>query len=231
MLISATCLCSQIILSSTFWRNCWQVYCECLAGHRQGGAWVFTMLLHLGLLGKCVGVTGNTQPPPGASNQHCRSHHGILIPTEIDIVIWLKSRTIYLYLQYCKSAMNCTRSALDQLHGQEAQRRRTSDGPSVGPLGRRYALTGPAAVVECQQWDPHSSTGTEWRISRWRARCPTSADLTLDVQDFFTDTFSRGRGREGGGACCTRPVVLGAVLLIWLFSLSVALAVVRTPSS
>ena len=55
----------------------------------------------------------------------------------------------------------------------------------------------------------------------------TSADLTVDVQDFFTDTFSRGRGREGGGACCTRPVVLGAVLLIWLFSLSVALAVVR----
>ena len=52
----------------------------------------------------------------------------------------------------------------------------------------------------------------------------------LNVQDFFTDTFSRGRGREGGGACCTRPVVLGAVLLIWLFSLSVALAVVRRPS-
>ena len=53
----------------------------------------------------------------------------------------------------------------------------------------------------------------------------------ISVQDFFTDTFSRGRGREGGGACCTRPVVLGAVLLIWLFSLSVALAVVRRPSS
>ena len=52
----------------------------------------------------------------------------------------------------------------------------------------------------------------------------------LNVQDFFTDTFSRGRGREGGGACCTRPVVLGAVLLIWLFSLSVALAVVRRHS-
>jgi len=51
-------------------------------------------------------------------------------------------------------------------------------------------------------------------------------DGVEDIKDFFTDTFSRGRGREGGGACCTRPVVLGAVLLIWLFSLSVALAVV-----
>ena len=36
------------------------------------------------------------------------------------------------------------------------------------------------------------------------------------LKEFFTGTFSRGsRHSDGGGSVCTRPVILGSVLIIW----------------
>merc|ERR1712024_294729 len=50
-----------------------------------------------------------------------------------------------------------------------------------------------------------------------------------DIKEFFSGTFSRA-GRRGaeGGSLCTRPVILGSVLTIWLFALSVSLIVLAS---
>merc|ERR1712018_778539 len=47
-----------------------------------------------------------------------------------------------------------------------------------------------------------------------------------DIKDFFTDTFSRAGRRGEGGGFCTRPVILGSILILWLFSLSISLIIV-----
>jgi len=47
-----------------------------------------------------------------------------------------------------------------------------------------------------------------------------------DIKDFFTDTFSRAGRRGEGGGFCSRPVILGSILILWLFSLSISLIVV-----
>ena len=36
------------------------------------------------------------------------------------------------------------------------------------------------------------------------------------LKEFFSGTFSRGSRRgEGGGIVCTRPIILGSVMIIW----------------
>merc|ERR1712183_301510 len=50
-----------------------------------------------------------------------------------------------------------------------------------------------------------------------------------DIKEFFSGTFSRGGRRgEGGSSLCSRPVILGSVLTIWLFSLSISLIVLAS---
>merc|ERR1711868_175513 len=49
-----------------------------------------------------------------------------------------------------------------------------------------------------------------------------------DIKEFFTDTFSRGSRRETGSSVCSRPVIIGALLFLWLFCLSVSLIVVAS---
>ena len=44
-----------------------------------------------------------------------------------------------------------------------------------------------------------------------------------DIKDFFTGALANSR-RDGG--LCSRPVVVGSVVLLWLFSLSISLIVV-----
>merc|ERR1712117_946905 len=47
-----------------------------------------------------------------------------------------------------------------------------------------------------------------------------------DIKEFFTSSFSRGsRHSDGGSSVCTRPIILGSVLIIWLFCLSISLIV------
>merc|ERR1711953_925887 len=43
-----------------------------------------------------------------------------------------------------------------------------------------------------------------------------------DIKEFFSGTFSRAGRRGETGGLCTRPVILGAVLTIWLFALSIS---------
>merc|ERR1711953_357580 len=52
-------------------------------------------------------------------------------------------------------------------------------------------------------------------------------DGVEDIKEFLSGTFSRGGRREGGGLC-SRPVILGAVLTIWLLALSISLIVVAS---
>ena len=49
-----------------------------------------------------------------------------------------------------------------------------------------------------------------------------------DIKEFFSGTFSRAGRRGEAGSLCSRPVILGAVITIWLFSLSVSLIVVAS---
>merc|ERR1711936_1200523 len=49
-----------------------------------------------------------------------------------------------------------------------------------------------------------------------------------DIKEFFSGTFSRGGRRGEGASLCTRPVILGAVLTIWLFALSISLIVLAS---
>merc|ERR1712088_294032 len=49
-----------------------------------------------------------------------------------------------------------------------------------------------------------------------------------DIKEFFSGTFSRGGRRGEGGSLCSRPVILGAVLTIWLFALSISLIVLAS---
>ena len=49
-----------------------------------------------------------------------------------------------------------------------------------------------------------------------------------DIKEFFSGTFSRAGRRGEAGGLCSRPVILGAVITIWLFSLSVSLIVVAS---
>merc|ERR1712109_296421 len=48
-----------------------------------------------------------------------------------------------------------------------------------------------------------------------------------DIKEFLSGTFSRG-GRRGEGGLCSRPVILGAVLTIWLLALSISLIAVAS---
>merc|ERR1711936_27638 len=52
-------------------------------------------------------------------------------------------------------------------------------------------------------------------------------DGVEDIKEFLSGTFSRGRRGEGG-SLCSRPVILGAVLTIWLLALSISLIAVAS---
>merc|ERR1712241_1571810 len=49
-----------------------------------------------------------------------------------------------------------------------------------------------------------------------------------DIKEFFSGTFSRAGRRGETGSLRTRPVILGAVLTIWLFALSISLIVLAS---
>ena len=48
-----------------------------------------------------------------------------------------------------------------------------------------------------------------------------------DIKEFFRGALTSDRERRGGGFC-SRPVVVGSLVLIWLFSLSIALIVIAS---
>ena len=56
-------------------------------------------------------------------------------------------------------------------------------------------------------------------------------DGVEDIKEFFSDALRGGRGREGGAGCCTRPVVVGSLTLIWLACLSISLIVLASRCS